>query len=99
MENIDQQIVHKLRDELKYYDEIVSAVFAVIASMVKEGKQTHFRLSGTNNILAYPEFSDVEKAKTLFQTLEKKDTLSNLLSDNSKDGNDVQIYIGNESGI
>jgi heat-inducible transcriptional repressor len=49
-------------------------------------------------MLAYPEFSDVEKAKNLFQTLEKKDALSKLLSE-PKNNNDVQIYIGNESGI
>ena len=66
---------------------------------VNEGEKTQIHLSGTNNILAYPEFSDVEKAKTLFQTLEKKDTLTNLLSDKAKSENGVQICIGNESGI
>ena len=55
----------------------------------------HF--SGTNNILAFPEFSDVEKAKSLFKTLEKTDSLSNLLAENT--GKDMQVYIGNETGI
>ncbi len=101
MESIDQNVITNLRDELKFYDEIVSAVFTVINKMVEESQNTHFHLSGTNNILAYPEFSDVEKAKTLFQTLEKKDTLANLLTSNENisTGKDLQIYIGNESGI
>lgn len=99
MENISEDIIHKLKEELKYYDEIVEEVLGVIEHTVNSSNKAQFRLSGANNMLAYPEFSDVEKAKTLFQTLEKKDTLSNLLSDKGNDANDVQIYIGNESGI
>ena len=99
MEAVDSETAKSLREELKYYDEIVNVVLSVIKQTVNEGKKTQIHLSGTNNILAYPEFSDVEKAKTLFQTLEKKDTLTNLLSDKAKSENGVQICIGNESGI
>jgi len=99
MESLDESAVAKLREDLSYYDGIVTAVLSVIAATVNKGQKTQYHLSGTNNILAYPEFSDVEKAKTLFQTLEQKDALTNLLSDKSKSKGDVQIYIGNESGI
>ncbi len=99
MEAVDSETAKSLREELKYYDEIVNVVLSVIKQTVNEGEKTQIHLSGTNNILAYPEFSDVEKAKTLFQTLEKKDTLTNLLSDKAKSENGVQICIGNESGI
>lgn len=99
METVECETAKNLKEELKYYDEIVDVVLSVIKQTANEGENTQIHLSGTNNILAYPEFSDVEKAKTLFQTLEKKDTLTNLLSDKAKSENGVQICIGNESGI
>ncbi|MGE4215121.1 MAG: HrcA family transcriptional regulator, partial [Anaerotignaceae bacterium] len=36
---------------------------------------------------------------SLIQTLEDKECLKNLLTAKTVDGDDVQIYIGNESGI
>ena len=56
-------------------------------------------MSGTNNILTFPEFSDVEKAKNLMQSLEEKEALKTLLANPKSNGGNVQIYIGNESGI
>lgn len=98
MENIDEECKNKLYRELTGYDEIVSLVFDTMEQFVESVERGKFHISGTNNMLAYPEFSDVEKAKNLFQTLEKQDALSKLLSE-PKNNNDVQIYIGNESGI
>ncbi|MCI1958494.1 MAG: heat-inducible transcriptional repressor HrcA [Clostridia bacterium] len=98
MENIDENCKDTLYQELTGYDEIVSLVFDTIEQFVASVEKEKFHISGTNNMLAYPEFSDVEKAKNLFQSLEKKDALSKLLSE-PKNNNDVQIYIGNESGI
>lgn len=55
-------------------------------------------MSGTKNILAFPEFSDIQKAKSLFQALEEKDVLITLLQ-GSTDTNDMQILIGSENSV
>lgn len=98
IENISEDCKSSLYHELNGYDEIVTLVFDTIEQFAASVERGKFHINGTNNMLAYPEFSDVEKAKNLFQTLEKEDALSNLLSE-PKNNNDVQIYIGNESGI
>lgn len=97
IENIDTSLVDRLYDELNGYDEIVSLLMDFIDEIGKSSGMGKLHFSGTNNILAFPEFSDVEKAKSLFKTLEKTDSLSNLLAENT--GKDMQVYIGNETGI
>lgn len=97
IENINQDTVDKLFSELNGYDEIASLLMSFIDELSKSSGMGKLHFSGTNNMLAFPEFSDVEKAKSLFKTLEKTDSLTNLLSDNK--GGDLQIYIGNETGI
>ncbi len=97
IENIDTSLVDQLYNELNGYDEIVSLLMDFIDEIGKSSGMGKLHFSGTNNILAFPEFSDVEKAKSLFKTLEKTDSLSNLLAENT--GKDMQVYIGNETGI
>lgn len=62
--------------------------------------------SGVNNILDFPEFSDIEKAKSVFKALEEKEMLINILEegkdkDTKNSGNigNIQILIGNENSL
>jgi len=50
--------------------------------------------SGVKNILEYPEFSDIEKAKGVFNTFEEQEMLITLLGNNN---DNVQVVIGSES--
>ena len=97
IESIGQEIVERLYSELNGYSEVVSVLIDTLDEIIKSSGIGKLHFSGTNNMLAFPEFSDIEKAKSLFKTLEKTDSLSNLLSDSK--GGDLQIYIGNETGI
>lgn len=97
-ENIDAGCKEALYRELNGYDEIVTALLDAIEEFAESEDKGKVHISGTNNMLAYPEFSDVEKAKNLFQTLEHEEALSKLLSE-PKNNSDIQIYIGNETGI
>lgn len=53
--------------------------------------------SGVNNILAYPEFSDVNKAQSIFKTLEEKECLITLLDKKTSDN--IQVVIGSENSL
>lgn len=97
LEEIDEQTVRLLEEELKDYDGLAQALLEAITSTVRSAENVQIHLSGAKNILAFPEFSDVNKAKSLFQTLEEKDVLVTLLGDPIK--NDIQVLIGNENVI
>ena len=62
-----------------------------------EKDQESVLVSGENNLLAIPDFSELEKIKQLFDTFKTKQILYDLLQ-KSMDASGVQIFIGEESG-
>ncbi|MCL2699850.1 MAG: HrcA family transcriptional regulator, partial [Defluviitaleaceae bacterium] len=53
--------------------------------------------SGAKNILGFPEFNDLEKARPIFEALEEKELLVTLLGGGASD--DVSIVIGAENRL
>ncbi|MCL1995691.1 MAG: heat-inducible transcriptional repressor HrcA [Defluviitaleaceae bacterium] len=73
-----------------------SIITAVIGILTMEEKIEIFA-SGINNILTYPEFDDLQKAKNIFKTLEEKEILITLLNKDADDN--VQVVIGSENAL
>ena len=97
LDQIDASMIGLLKQELQEFKVILPAVFAAVESTVHSAENVQVHLSGTKNILAFPEFSDVQKAKSIFQTLEEKDMLITLLGEGQ--GKDIQILIGDENSV
>lgn len=97
LDEIDQEIVLTLQTELGAYGDLLKPLLTAVEQTVQSAENVQVHLSGTKNILAFPEFSDVEKAKSLFQSLEEKDVLVTLLAGSADDA--LQILIGNENSI
>jgi heat-inducible transcriptional repressor len=66
----------------------------LVASFGYTGEEKVY-LGGTTNILKQPEFSDVEKVRSLLQVLEERDHLCRLLMDTASE--DIAITIGEEN--
>jgi len=60
-----------------------------------ESQERRVVLDGTTNIMQYPEFSDVETMKRLFETFEEKHRLVNLL-DRCLDPSGPRVVLGSE---
>ena len=97
LQDIDTSVINRLRTELYEYREMVPHILKAIESTMRSAEKVQVHMSGTKNILAFPEFSDIQKAKSLFQTLEEKDVLATLLE--SGQSNDIQILIGSENSV
>ena len=95
--DINAETVSDILHKYKGFEDIVQAAFTAIKETMNSAESVQVHLSGAKNILTFPEFSDVEKAKTLFQTLEEKDTLIQLLSGSG--GKDIDVMIGGEISI
>ena len=54
-------------------------------------------IGGGTNLLSYPEYSDVTRAKSFFKVLESKETVRKLV--NRDGGMEVTIRIGPENGV
>lgn len=85
------------------FQPFISLLLSEIVDFFYKEQDIKLYTSGFNNMLNFPEFSDAQKAKPLFKTLEEKDILINLLdisnSDTNSINNSIQISIGTENYI
>lgn len=97
IKDIDERIVRVLKGKRQEYSYMLPALLSAIEQTARGAENIQVHLSGAKNILAFPEFSDIQRAKSLFQTLEQKDVLVTLLGENKDDA--MQIMIGSENNL
>lgn len=99
-EQIDKIFLDKLISDFGEHGELINLIFKTFFESVKLENDIHLYTSGVKNILAFPEFSDIEKAKAIFQALEEKDMLITLLGHNNIEANNsIQVLIGTENDM
>lgn len=101
--DINLGLISNIKKEAGGHSAIVNDVLDTIAEVIRAETDEDMEIytSGANNIFKYPELADGEKASRLISTLEKKDSLQELVRDteqNEKNGDDeIQVYIGDEN--
>ena len=100
VDQINLALIAKLKEQAGIHDEIISQVLDTVADTITEDEDLQVYTSGATNIFKYPELSDSKRASELLDTFEEKQSLIELLSDNSTDEETgIQVYIGDESPI
>ena len=94
---IDRKVLEQLQRELGIYEGLLQPILHALEITIKAAEKIQVHMSGRKNILAFPEFADISKAGSLFQTLEEKEVLVTLLEEGR--GNDMQILIGSENTV
>lgn len=97
LREISEEMVYGLREKLGVYESLLQPILQALEVTMLDAEKTQVYMSGTKNILEFPEFSDVNKAKSIFQALEEKDMLITLLEESR--GNDLQVLIGSENTV
>ena len=75
---------------------VLMGVRDLAAQMARQASEDSVAVEGAHNILSYPEFSDLDKARAFLSTLEAPDRLISLMRDNDQP---VSVRIGTELGI
>ncbi|MCL2463194.1 MAG: heat-inducible transcriptional repressor HrcA [Defluviitaleaceae bacterium] len=96
-EIIDRATLAKLTEQFGNDKRVLDAVLKAARSILNSEDEIHVYTSGVRNILGFPEFSDIEKAKEIFEALEEKDMLITMLGQDSSE--DIQIIIGEENNL
>ena len=76
---------------------LIGSVVKVIYNLLKEMDEGEMRVSGIDRLLQYPEYSNVSQLQELLGTLEKKEDILNLVSQNGNQ--DISVVIGSESQV
>jgi len=80
--------------EMQFNPDLVAPIIDALHDALSSADSVQVFTSGVKNLLDYPEFSDLDKARTVVGVLEEKEGLLSLLADNS---DEIQIIIGGEN--
>lgn len=86
------EIDNELNRHVQYYQELI----ALLETVIHRDHEDKLYISGAANMLAQPEFQDVEKAKVLFDLFEEAKTISKVFASREEG---LQIRIGTENGL
>lgn len=81
----------------RFEQKILSEVVPAINYVLNQDKNTKIYANGITQILNYPEFQDMNKAKQFLETLHKQDLISALLQNAMSES--LNIKIGSENEI
>lgn len=82
---------------VEQHEQIYNAFYNVFTDFTNVKGDVNF--VGKNKILDQPEFTNTAKFKELYNKLENKDTIENIRSIHKDEGNNIEIYIGEENNI
>lgn len=101
LEEINIGIISRMTAQAGEYTELVRNILDTIAEAIAVENELEIYTSGATNIFKYPELSDKDKASELIYTLEEKQLLVNLISDelDSESNTGIQVYIGQETPV
>jgi len=100
---IHRRILQMINHERALYDKFTRQIIALSSMAFSESEDdpgAGIYLDGASNLIRTPEFSDINKMKLLFETIEQKSRLATLLSHCiDEEPGDVRITIGAENTL
>ena len=78
-------------------DRILQELYGYLADGQRSPKRSHMAIGGTSNILAYPEYSDVDKARNFLSLIETRDKLADIIRGSGEMS--FTVRIGPETGV
>lgn len=103
IEEINLNVISRLKEQAGVHSGVVDLVLNEVAEAIHANEEDlQIYTSGATNIFKYPELSDGQKASQLLSTLEQKELLKNLFSEETEEqntGSEIQVYIGDETPV
>lgn len=100
---INLDIIRKLKEDAGEHRELVENILNELAESFREDEDLQIYTSGATNVFKYPELTDGESASRIINTFEEKDRLKEILKDvnsaDKSDGNEIRVFIGDESPV
>ncbi len=78
-------------------EEILSRLYGLFNERMETPARSHVAIGGTSNMLSYPEYSDVEKARNFLSLMETRDKLAQIIAGNGEMA--FTVRIGPETGV
>ncbi|HZK33114.1 MAG TPA: heat-inducible transcriptional repressor HrcA [Tissierellaceae bacterium] len=96
VEKINENVSGDILKEIYEFKNIIDNIIPIITQSMEDVDNIDLYSDGINKILNFPEYNDLEKAKTFMKFIEDKDAVVELLLNNPI-SKDVEIRIGDEN--
>ncbi len=96
IEQLNVQISKDILTEIYEFKNVIDNIIPVINKSMEDIDNIDLYFDGINKILNYPEYKDLEKAKTFMNFFEDKDSVVDILLNGAITG-DISITIGDEN--
>jgi len=97
LEDISSVIDAGILEELYDYSKILDKLIPIINNSLECKDSVDLYSEGITRILTFPEYKNIDKAKSLISLLEDKNILIDILSNKNLDSDNLNIIIGNEN--
>ncbi|MCM1990780.1 heat-inducible transcriptional repressor HrcA [Oceanirhabdus seepicola] len=99
IDDIDLEVINNLQNDLVDYEEIFKALIPALYKSLKSIEPSKVYTEGYSNILDYPQFQDVDRAKDFLNLLSDEESLKELIKSPEVGDNNLSITIGTENYI
>lgn len=93
VEEINLEVINNLKNDLKGYDDIFNAIIPALYEGLNNIDASEIYMEGTTNIFNFPEFNDIQKAKSFLSLVDNKDKIKILINNSDN----IAIKIGEEN--
>ncbi len=96
--HLDDRFVAFIKHEIGEYSNLIDQLINALNSNLSS-EELYMTLSGATNILSYPEFNDVLKARSFFDMLEEKDNITKITKSKGILKDNTNIIIGSDNEV
>ena len=82
---------------MKDNEEVLQGIYGFFHERQATPSTPHVAIGGTSNILSYPEYNDVEKARSFLSLMETRDKLAQIIGESGEMA--FTVRIGPETGV
>jgi len=86
-----------LLDRMNGNEAVLQGLYGFLTDRQKTPRSPHIAIGGTSNMLSYPEYNDVDKARSFLSLMETRDKLADIIRDKGEMA--FTVRIGPETGI
>ena len=86
-----------IADRISGNDRMLQELYGFLNEGQTAPRRGHMAVGGTSNMLAYPEYSDVDKARNFLSLMETRDKLADIIRGSG--GMSFTVRIGPETGV
>ncbi|MBQ8072746.1 MAG: heat-inducible transcription repressor HrcA [Clostridia bacterium] len=90
-------ILPEMIDRMRENEELLRNLYGFLNERRESPRRPHVAIGGTSNMLSYPEYSDVEKARSFLSLMETRDRLASIIDGNGEMA--FTVRIGPETGV